>query len=57
MTIQVRVKLIEIENFIKKIKNLTNHFRDEMLIAQIIYEINVNRSRRLCFRYFVENQI
>ena len=57
MTAQARVKLIEIENFIKKMKDLTNHLRDEMLIAQAIYEVNVNRSRRLCPRYLVGDQV
>ena len=31
--------------------------RDEILIAQIIYEFNLNRSRRLFSRYFVEDQV
>ena len=37
-------------------KKFIEHFRDEMLIAQVIYEINVNRSRRFCFKYLVENK-
>ena len=55
--IQSKIKLIDVENFINKMKKFIEHFRDEMLIAQIIYEINVNRSRRFCFKYFVENQM
>ena len=57
LTTQSRVKLINIEKFIKKMKEFTEHLRDEMLIAQVIYEFNINRSRRSCSKYFVENQI
>jgi len=38
-------------------KKLTNHLRDEMLIAQIIYEFNVNLSHHFYFKYFVENKV
>ena len=38
-------------------KKFIEHFRDEMLVAQVIYEININRSRRFCFKYLVENQM
>ncbi len=38
-------------------KKLTEHLRDEMLIAQIIYKFNVNLSRRSCFKYFVEDEV
>ncbi len=38
-------------------KKLTEHLRDEMLIAQIIYEFNINLSRRSCSRYFVEDEV
>ncbi len=38
-------------------KKLTEHLRDEMLIAQIIYEFNVNLSCRSCFKYFVEDEV
>ncbi len=38
-------------------KKLTEHLRDEMLIAQIIYEFNVNLSRCSCFKYFVEDKV
>ena len=53
--VQSKIKLIDVENFINKMKKFIEHFRDEMLIAQVIYEINVNRSRRFCFKYLVEN--
>ncbi len=38
-------------------KKLTEHLHDEMLIAQIIYEFNINLSRRSCSRYFVEDEV
>ncbi len=36
---------------------LTEHLRDKMLIAQIIYEFNVNLSRRSCSRYFIKDKV
>ncbi len=56
-TSQARNKLINVEEFIKKMKKLTEHLRDEMLIAQIIYEFNVNLFRHSCSRYFVEDEV
>ena len=57
LTFQARDKLINVEKFIKKMKKLTEHLCDEMLIAQIIYEFNVNLSRHSCFKYFVEDEV
>ncbi len=57
LTSQAWNKLINVEEFIKKMKKLTEHLRDEMLIAQIIYEFNVNLFRRSCFKYFVEDEV
>jgi len=57
LTSQAQDKLINVEEFIKKMKKLTEHLRDEMLIAQIIYEFNVNLSRHFCSRYFVEDEV
>ncbi len=57
LTSQARDKLINVEEFIKKMKKLTEHLRDEMLITQIIYEFNVNLFRRSCSRYFVEDEV
>ena len=57
LTSQAQDKLINVEEFIKKMKKLTEHLRDEMLITQIIYEFNVNLSRRSCSRYFVEDEV
>ena len=50
-------KLINVKEFIKKMKKLTEHLHDEMLIAQIIYEFNVNFFRRSCFKYFIEDEV
>jgi len=57
LTSQAWNKLINVKEFIKKMKKLTEHLRDEMLIAQIIYEFNVNLSRRSCSKYFVEDEV
>ncbi len=57
LTSQAWNKLINVEEFIKKMNKLTEHLHDEMLIAQIIYEFNVNLSRRSCFKYFVEDKV
>ncbi len=38
-------------------KKLTEHLWNEMLIAQILYEFNVNLFRRSCFKYFVEDEV
>ncbi len=56
-TFQAQDKLINVKEFIKKMKKLTEHLCDEMLIAQIIYEFNVNLSRHSCFKYFVEDEV
>ncbi len=54
---QSQAKLIDVENFTKKMKELIEHLRDEMLIAQVIYEVNVNCSRRSCSQYFVNDEV
>jgi len=54
---QAQDKLINVKKFIKKIKKLTEHLYDEMLIAQIIYEFNVNFLHHSCFKYFVEDEV
>jgi len=54
---QAQDKLINVEKFIKKMKKLTEHLCDEMLIAQIIYKFNVNLSHCSCFKYFVEDEV
>jgi len=38
-------------------KELIEHLCNEMLIAQVIYEVNVNHSRRSCFQYFVNDEV
>ncbi len=50
-------KLINVKEFIKKMKKLIKHLRDEMLIAQIIYESHVNLFHHSCSRYFVEDEV
>ncbi len=50
-------KLINVEEFIKKMKKLTEHLHDEMLITQIIYEFNVNLFHHSCSRYFIEDEV
>jgi len=54
---QVWDKLINVKEFIKRMKKLTEHLCDEMFIAQIIYEFNVNLSCRSCFKYFIEDEV
>ena len=48
ITAQSWVKLINVENFTKRMKELTEHLHNEMLIAQAIYEVNANASRHPC---------
>ncbi len=50
-------KLINVKKFIKKMKKLTEHLHDEMLITQIIYEFNVNLFHHSCSKYFVEDEV
>ncbi len=57
LTFQAWNKIINVKEFIKKMKKLTEHLHDEMLIAQIIYKFNVNLFRRSCFKYFVEDEV
>ncbi len=57
LTSQAWNKLINVKEFIKKMKKLTEHLRDEMLIAQIIYEFNVNLSHRSYSRYFIKDEV
>ncbi len=57
LTSQAWDKLINVKKFIKKMKKLTEHLHDEMLIAQIIYKFNVNLFHHSCFKYFVEDEV
>ncbi len=54
---QAQNKLINVKEFIKKMKKLTEHLHDEMLIAQIIYKFNVNLFHHSCFKYFIEDEV
>ena len=57
LTAQQQIKLLDIENFTKKMKDLTEHLRVEMLIVQVIYEFSVNRFHYLCPHYFIEDKV
>ncbi len=57
LTFQAWNKLINVKEFIKKMKKLIEHLRDEMLIAQIIYEFHVNLSCCSCFKYFIKDEV
>ncbi len=57
LTSQTWNKLINIKEFIKKMKKLTEHLRDETLITQIIYEFNVNLSCHSCSKYFIKDEV
>ena len=57
LTAQWQIKLLDIENFTKKMKDLTEHLRVEMLIAQAVYEFSVNRSCCPCSHYFIEDEV
>ena len=57
LTAQQQIKLLDIENFTKKMKDLTEHLRVEIFIAQAMYEFSVNRSRRPCPHYFVGDKV
>jgi len=54
---QAQDKLINVEEFIKKMKKLTEHLRNKMLITQIIYKFNVNLSCHSCSKYFVKDEV
>ncbi len=57
LTFQAWNKLINVKEFIKKMKKLIEHLHDEMLIAQIIYEFHVNLSCRSCSKYFIKDEV
>ena len=57
LTVQQQIKLLDIENFTKKMKDLTEHLRVEMLIAQAMYEFSVNKSHCPCPHYFIEDEV
>ena len=57
LTAQQQIKLLDIENFTKKMKDLTEHLRVEILIAQAMYEFSANRPHYLCPYYFIEDEV
>ena len=54
---QQQIKLLDIKNFTKKMKDLTEHLRVKILIAQVMYEFSVNRSRCSCPHYFIKDEV
>ena len=57
LTAQQQIKLLYIKNFTKKMEDLTEHLRVEMLIAQAVYEFSANRSYCPCPHYFIEDEV
>ena len=57
LTAQQQIKLLDIKNFTKKMKDLTEHLRVEMLIAQAIYEFSANRFPCPCPHYFIGDKV
>ena len=57
LTVQQQIKLLDIENFTKKIEDLTEHLRVKMLIAQAMYEFSANRFCRPCPHYFIGDEV
>ena len=57
LTAQVRIKLLNVKEFTKKMKEFTEHLQNEILITQIIYEFSINQFCCLYLRYFVKNQV
>ena len=57
LTVQQQIKLLDIKNFTKKMEDLTEHLRVEMLIAQAMYEFSANRSCCPCPHYFIEDEV
>ena len=54
---QARANLIAANEFANRMQKLDSHLRDEMLIAQAIYESNANANRRPCPRYSVGDMV
>ena len=57
LIVQFRAQFIDVKNFVKKMKKLIEHFRDEMFVVQIIQKINVNVHRRFNFCYLIDDQV
>ena len=57
LTAQQQIKLLDIENFTKKMEDLTEHLRVKMLIAQVIYKFSVNKFCCPCPYYFIEDKV
>ena len=57
LTAQQQIKLLDIENFTKKMEDLIKHLRVEMLIAQAVYEFSVNKFCCPYPHYFIEDKV
>ena len=57
LTAQQQIKLLDIENFTKKMKDLTEYLRVEMSIGQAVYEFSVNRFCCSYPHYFIEDEV
>ena len=57
LIIQDYVNLIAANKFIKHMKNLNEHFQEQMLVIQVIYKSAVNACYYLCFQYIIEDQV
>ena len=53
LTTQARIKLLNVKEFTKKMKEFTKHLQNEMLIAQAIYKFNINQFYYSCLKYFI----
>ena len=57
ITAQSRANLIAANAFAERMREMETHLRDEMLIAQAIYESTANANRRPCPRYAVGDMV
>ncbi len=57
LTAQARANLIAADEFTTRMEEMNDHLRDEMLIAQAIFESSANRRRRPCPRYLVDDKV
>ena len=57
LTAQARAQLIAADEFVTRMETLNDHLRDEMLIAQAIFESSANQRRRPCPIYLVDDKV
>lgn len=56
-TSQTRIKIIAAKKFINHMQELQLYLHDKILVAQAIYELQVNKHRRPCLYYFVKDKV